>query len=415
MAAKRKTVRRKKVVKRTSRSRVTGARGVAGRKGVRSDLYVSMAIRRSGGLDIRLKSKVDALFGDTIRETAEKTLAAYGVTRALVVIEDQGAFPFVVSARLEQALRRAGREGDARPKRSVKPEPSPADRPRRSRLYLPGSQPKFFLNAGLHKPDAIILDLEDSVHPDEKDGARLIVRNTLRCVDFMGAERMVRINQLPLGIDDLEEIVPEHPDLILIPKVETADQVRDVHKTVETIRKSRRDKNPIWLMPIIESALGVENAFEIASAADSVVALTIGLEDYTADLGVRKTVEGGESYFARSRLVNAARAAGLQAIDSVFGDVEDMEGLRAWGVRSRAMGFDGMGCIHPRQIRVIHDAYAPTSEEITRALRIVEAFEEAKKKGLGVVSLGTRMIDPPVVLRAQRLVDAARRAGLIKD
>ena len=166
-------------------------------------------------------------------------------------------------------------------------------------------------------------------------------------------------------------------------------------------------------MPIIESALGIENAFAIASASENVVALTIGLEDYTADLGVRKSREGTETIYARLRLVNAARAAGVQAIDSVFGDVGDMEGLEAWATRASHMGFEGMGCIHPRQIQPIHRAFAPSREEIERALKIVEAFEAAQRKGLGVVSLGTRMIDPPVVLRAQRLVAAAKRAGLI--
>ena len=145
------------------------------------------------------------------------------------------------------------------------------------------------------------------------------------------------------------------------------------------------------------------------------VALTIGLEDYTADLGVRKTLDGAESLYARGRLVNAARAAGVQAIDSVFGDVGDEEGLRRWAGRSRGLGFEGMGCIHPRQIQPIHEAFAPSQEEIAKALRIVAAFDEAEAKGLGVVSLGTRMVDPPVVLRAQRLVDVARRAGLIEE
>jgi citrate lyase subunit beta/citryl-CoA lyase len=166
-------------------------------------------------------------------------------------------------------------------------------------------------------------------------------------------------------------------------------------------------------MPILESALGVENAFEIATATDSVCSLTIGLEDFTADLGVRKTREGAESAYARQRLVNAARAAGVQAIDSVYGDVGDMEGLKVWGQRARAMGFEGMGCIHPRQIRVIHGAFAPSAVEIDKALKIVAAFDEAKSRGIAVVSLGTRMIDPPVVLRAQRLVDLARRSGLV--
>jgi citrate lyase subunit beta / citryl-CoA lyase len=157
----------------------------------------------------------------------------------------------------------------------------------------------------------------------------------------------------------------------------------------------------------------MENAFEIARASRAVVALSIGLEDYTAALGVAKTREGTETLWARQRLVNAARAAGVQAIDSVYGDVQDEAGLLAWGRASRAMGFVGMGCVHPRQVRVIHQAFAPTVEEIDRALRIVEAFREAEARGLSVVSLGSKMIDPPVVLRARRLVERAREAGLL--
>jgi citrate lyase subunit beta/citryl-CoA lyase len=293
--------------------------------------------------------------------------------------------------------------------------PTERARLRRSRLYLPGNQPKLMINAGLHHPDGLILDLEDSVHPDEKDAARLIVRNALRSVDFAGAERMVRINQLPLGFEDLKAIVPEGPDLILMPKVEEAGQVEEVDERIRGVRAKDSDGHPIWLMPILESALGIENAFAIARAAETVVALTIGLEDYTADLGVVKTNEGDESLYARTRLVNAARGAGIQAIDSVYGDVGDTEGLTAWARRSRALGFEGMGCIHPRQIGPIHDAFAPSTEEIEKALRIVSAFAEAQAAGLGVVRLGTKMIDPPVVLRAQRLVGNARRMGLIRE
>ncbi len=394
-------------------------RGQAGRQGedVRSDLFVSAAISQSGGAQVRLSSKVEAFYGDSIRETAKSVLAGLGVRHATVRIDDQGAVPFVIAARVEAALRRAGAGGrgrDSRPERTVARSGSTArDRLRRSRLYLPGNEPKFMLNAGIHQPDAIILDLEDSVHPDDKDAARLLVRNALRCVDFLGAERMVRINQLPLGLDDLDAVVPEGPDLILIPKTEHADQVREVHDHIATLRAAGSDGHAIWLMPILESALGIEHANEIASAADTVVALTIGLEDYTADLGVAKTTAGTESSYARLRMVNAARAAGVQAIDSVFSDVGDMDGLTAWATRSRALGFEGMGCIHPRQIEPIHRAFAPTAEEIEKALKIVAAFEEADRKGLGVVSLGTRMVDPPVVKRAQRLIATARQAGLI--
>jgi citrate lyase subunit beta/citryl-CoA lyase len=165
-------------------------------------------------------------------------------------------------------------------------------------------------------------------------------------------------------------------------------------------------------MPILESAFGIENAFAIGHSTPNIVALTIGLEDYTADMGVVKTSEGRESLYARSRLVNAAHAAGAQAIDSVYGDVGDMDGLRRWGEASRALGFEGMGCIHPAQITVIHEAFAPSPAEIEKAKKIVAAFEDAQQKKLAVVSLGSKMIDPPVVQRALKLVERAKAMGL---
>jgi citrate lyase subunit beta/citryl-CoA lyase len=168
---------------------------------------------------------------------------------------------------------------------------------------------------------------------------------------------------------------------------------------------------PVWLMPILESALGIENAFAIGTASKNVAALTIGLEDYTADLGVAKTADGRESLYARTRMVNAARAAGVQAIDSAFGDVGDMGALRTWAENSRGLGFEGMGCVHPAQIPVIHEAFAPSQVEIEKALRIVAAFDEAQQRGLGVASLGSKMIDPPVVERAQKLVERAKKMG----
>lgn len=404
----------------SSNAQAADRRGEAGPTGddVRSDLHVSVQLADSGGIVLQLRSKVKSLYGDSIREITLGTIRALGVEHALIDIDDKGALPFAIAARVEAALRRAGAAGggDPRPQRTVTRDgPTPRDRLRRSRLYLPGSQPKLMINAGLHRPDGVILDLEDSVHPDEKDSARLIVRNALRCLDFLGAERMVRINQLPLGFDDLRAIVPEGPDLILLPKVETADQVAEVEERIRGIRAKDGDGHPIWLMPILESALGVESAFAIARAADTVVALTIGLEDYTADLGVVKTREGNETLYGRSRLLNAARAAGVQAIDSVYGDVADMEGLEEWARRSRALGFEGMGCIHPRQIDPIHRAFAPGPDEVDRALKILAAFEEAQAAGLGVVRLGTKMIDAPVVSRARRVVDHARRIGALDE
>ncbi len=392
--------------------------GEAGHSGpeVRSDAHVRLTPRESGGVHIELESRVKPYYGDAIQQQAEEILAALGVRHAQVSIHDEGALPFVIAARIETATRRAGLGEGTRvlPNKLPILEASARDRMRRSRLYVPGSEPKYFVNAALHGADAIILDLEDSVHPQEKDGARLLVRNALRAVDFLQCERMVRINQLPLGLDDLEEIVPESPDLILIPKVERPAQVTEVSQKIAEIKANFGLTRPIWLMPILESALGIEKAYEIAIASADVVALTIGLEDYTADLGVAKTSTGAESLFARQRVVNAARAAGVQAIDSVFGDVADMDSLRAWALDSRAKGFEGMGCVHPLQIPVIHRAFAPTAMEIEKAQKIVAAYHEAQSKGLGVVSLGSKMIDAPVVQRALKLMARAQAMGLVE-
>jgi citrate lyase subunit beta/citryl-CoA lyase len=377
---------------------------------IRSDLHVAIEPRDSGGLEIALESRVSLYYGDSILRQTREVLDGLEVKHARVSIHDEGALPFVISARLETAAKRAGLGNDkkALPEKLPLPEPSIRDRLRRSRLYLPGTEPKYFINAGLHAPDAIILDLEDSVHHAEKDAARILVRNTLRAVDFGACERMVRINQLPMGLEDLAEVIPEAPDLILLPKTEKPEQVMKVDSTINELKSRHRIDRPIWIMPILESALGIENAFAIATVSPNIAALTIGLEDYTADIGVVKTTEGQETLYARTRLVNAAKAAGIQAIDSVFGDVADLDGLRRWGENSRAVGFEGMGCIHPSQIRVIHEAFSPSQTEIEKAVKIVAAFEDAQRRGLGVVSLGSKMIDPPVVERAKKLVARAR-------
>ena len=399
------------------RKKTDEAAGTAGRRGdrVRSDLWVEVEPKGKGGIKLELASRVEPYYGDAIRKQVAAGMSTLGVDHARVAVEDAGALPFVIAARLEAAVRAAGHQPAAPllPERTVDPDPSARDRLRRSRLYLPGNEPKFFINAGLHGADAVILDLEDSVAPDAKLDARLLVRNALRVVDFHGAERMVRINQLPLGFEDLTEVVPQHPELILIPKVERPDQVREVDAIVsEALGGSER---PLWLMPILESALGIEHAFDIARASDRVAALTIGLEDYSADIGVPRSAEGIESNYARRRTINAAKAARVQAIDSVYSDVDNVEGLESWCLASRQIGFEGMGCLHPRQIEIIHAAYQPTEPEIEKALRIVAAFERAEAEGLAVVSLGSKMIDPPVVKQAQRLVEQARELGLISE
>ena len=420
----------------TDRATARAASVEAGRRGddVRSDCWCRIEFADNGGVRLDLRSKVESMYGDSIRELVKDVLAKLGVEHAAVELEDAGALPFVLMARVETAVRRLHETCGSgfqpvnktcgtgfQPVTGYLPDWSPntqykttRDRFRRSRLYLPGNEPKFFLNAGLHGPDGVILDLEDSVAPSEKDAARIIVRNALRSVDFHGAERMVRINQGERGLEDLDFIAPHNVHVVLIPKVEDPQQVRAVDERIGAtlgrgIKESaiRNPQSAILLMPIVESALGVIRAYEVATASPNVCALTIGLEDYTADIAAQRTVEGRESFWARSQVVNAARAAGVQPIDSVFSDVADMDALRQSVLEAKSLGFDGKGCIHPRQIAVVHESFAPSREELEKARKIVAAFEEAQAKGLGVVSLGSKMIDPPVVKRAQRVVRLA--------
>jgi citrate lyase subunit beta/citryl-CoA lyase len=385
---------------------------------IRSDCMVRYRPQKSGGLDIGLDSRVDVMYGKSIRELAFQTLADLGIEHAGLVIEDFGALPFVIQGRIEAAVKMAHPDLklESLPRlQDHSHQPLERERFRRSRLYLPGTMPKFMLNAGIHQPDAIILDLEDSVAPPEKLSARYIVRNALRTLNFYGAEPMVRINQGELGLQDLEALVPQPVHLLLLPKVETADEVQAVDERAQEISQKCGRQEPVLLMPILESAKGIVNAPAIAQASPNNVSLAIGLEDYTADLGAQRTLLGTESFFARSMVVNAARSAGLQAIGTVFSDLDDMEGLRAAALEAKSLGFDGMGAIHPRQIRVIHEAFAPTEDEMQKAGQIVIAFEEAEAKGLGVVSLGTKMIDPPVVKRARHTVDLAMATGLLTE
>ena len=389
--------------------------GSAGNKGktIRSDCFVTIELTDKDGIIIELNSKVKSLFGKSIIELCKDEIKYFGIKNAKVQIEDSGALPFVIAARIEAAIKKCVNTGknylqEMIPENAYHTE---KDRYRRSRLYLPGNTPKLMINGGLHSADGIILDLEDSVAPDKKFEARFLVRNALRQNNFYGAERMVRINQVPQGLDDLEYIVPHNVNLILIPKCESADQIQQVELKITELSKKYDVEHPVYLMPIIESALGTIKAYEIATASENVVALAIGLEDYTADLGCQRTNEGRETFFARSMLVNAAKAAKIQAIDSVFSDVSDMDALKKFVLESKSQGFDGMGCIHPRQIKVILENYLPTDAEIAKAKKIVNAFIQAEEKGLGVVAVGSKMIDPPVVKRAQRTIKVAVEEG----
>ena len=376
----------------------------------KSDFFIEFIPAKSGGIKIDIKSKTNSLHGSSLNHVINQSISDLRIKHGKLFVIDNGGQYFVLQARIEATVKSANPKLDLESLCNFKKYAqykSSRNHFRRSRLYIPGNQAKLMLNAGIHKPDAIILDLEDSVAPSEKDAARLIVRNALRHLDFFGAERMVRINQGKVGLKDLEAVIPHNVHLILVPKVEEVSQLTEVDDKIQSICKKCDRKEPAYLMPILESATGILNAHKIATASKNNVAIAIGLEDYTADIGVSRTNEGRESLFARSQIVNAARSAGIQAIDTVFSDVNDEESLRESAREAKELGFDGKGCIHPRQIQPIHEEFAPSKSEIEKARKIILAFNEAKTKKLGVVLLGSKMIDPPVVKRAQNTISLA--------
>ena len=286
---------------------------------------------------------------------------------------------------------------------------------RRSMLFLPANNPNMLINSGSLGADAVIFDLEDAVSPDQKDAARILVRNTLKYMDLRGCERIVRINSIdtPYWKKDIDVVAPFAPELILLPKTGTAEDARVACAYItEVEERLGLKKNTIGLMPLIENALGVENAFAIASADPRVQALFLGAEALTADLQCKRTKEGKEISYARSRLVNAARAAGVEVYDTPFTDVNDDEGIEADAAYAKALGFTGKSSISPRHVEVINQVFSPTLAEIEYAHEVMEVIAQAKAQGKGAIALHGKMVDAPIVARAQRTLQMASARGL---
>lgn len=364
----------------------------------RADCHITVQEAEQPSLTI--SSKVQVTYGAALRREVMTALTALGAQDLAVSVDDQGALPYTVAARVEAAVRRL-RPTTMASLAVAQVAPNQAhDRTGllRTRLYLPGNTPKFIINAGLHKPDAIILDLEDAVAPSEKEAARILVHHALAAVDFGKALRTVRVNSLPLGLEDVRLLAAAGVDAFILPKIEQMDEVVTVAAMLDGLGVPETR-----LIPIIESARGVLNAPLIA-AAPRVLALAIGLEDYTADIGAQRSAAGRESEWACSMIVNAARAAGVLPLASVYANVDDAVGLQAYTQHMKSLGFEGIGCIHPRQIGLVHQAFAPTAQAVAHAEQVVAAYEAALAAGQGVFALNGKMIDAPVVARARKVL-----------
>ena len=275
-------------------------------------------------------------------------------------------------------------------------------------LFLPGNTPNMLINGDTLGADTVIFDLEDAVSPDEKDAARILVRNALKYQNFSGCEVVVRINPTDTEFwkEDLDAVIPLKPDMIMPTKVSGGEMIREVSAYMGQVEeRSGIEKGSVKILPLIETALGVEKAFEIASSDVRVAGLFLGGEDFTADMHCKRTKEGQEIFYARTRLVCAARAWGIEAYDTPFTDVEDMEGLRKDTEFAKSLGFAGKAVISPRHVDIVNEVFSPTEAEIEYAHDVMDAIEDGKRQGKGVISLRGKMFDAPIVKRAQQVLE----------
>jgi len=283
-------------------------------------------------------------------------------------------------------------------------------------MFVPGNNPGMIKDAYIYNCDCIMFDLEDSVSYTEKDAARSLVFHALTTIDYGDKELVVRVNALDssIGIDDLEAMVRARIDVIRLPKTETAQDIIFCEEQIERIEISiGMPVGTTKMMAAIESAQGVLNAPAIAKASKRLIGIALGAEDYVTDLKTNRSPEGIELLFARSMILQAARSAGISALDTVFSDVNDEEGLIAEAKHIKQLGFDGKSVINPRQIQPIIDIFTPTLKEIQKAKAVMEAIAEANRRGSGVISLNGKMIDRPIVLRAERVISLAKAAKII--
>lgn len=289
---------------------------------------------------------------------------------------------------------------------------------RRTMMFIPGNNPGMMRDAHIYGSDSLMFDLEDAVSMAEKDAARMLVYNAIKTIDYGKTEIVVRINPLdtPYGKSDIEAMVCAGAHVLRMPKTESAQDVRECDAYIgEMEKKHGIPVGTTLMMAAIEGALGVINAYEIATASDRLIGIALGAEDFCANMKCQRTLGGSELQLARQTLVLAARAAGIDALDTVYSDINNEEQLIYEAKLVHDLGFDGKSVINPRQIAPIHKVFAPAAKDIEKARRIVAALKEAEARGSGVISLNGKMVDKPVVIRAQRVLELARVSGILTE
>lgn len=289
---------------------------------------------------------------------------------------------------------------------------------RRTMMFLPGSNAGMVKEAYIYGADSLMFDLEDAVALTEKDSARLLVYNAIKTVDYGNTELVVRVNALdsPYGRDDIEAVVRAGVHVIRLPKTETAQDILDVEAVIEEVeRKIGREVGSTKMMAAVESAIGIINAYEICKSSKRLIGIAIGAEDYVTNMKTKRFPDGMELLGARTQLIIAARAAGVGCFDTVYTDVDNEEGFRNEVKLIHQLGFDGKSVINPRQIAPVNEIYTPSEAEITKSINVVRAATEAAERGVGVISLNGKMIDKPIIERAERVIQLAKVAGVYKE
>jgi len=358
--------------------------------GIRGDCKV--ILEPSNKPQVRITSTVEAMFGRAIRQQVADVLSKFGDPPVSLTLEDSGALPWVIEARLEAAL--CISLGQELPPLASKSPARKRNKKRRTRLYVPGNTPKFMPHLGLFGASSVILDLEDSVPEREKQAALSIVRHAIASLDFGQSEICVRVN----NSEEAKAVSRAGAECILVPKVESAEQIKHMADAIQSVQSDA------VMIAILESALGVHRAYEIATASERMVAISLGIEDYLTDIQAIRTDTMWETMFAHGTVVNAARAAGISPLSSVYSHVDNLEGMREFAAWSRSMGFDGVGCLHPSQIGPAMAAMAPPDDAIEEATMIVREFEKAQTQGLGAISVRGKMVDAPIYQRAKDLL-----------